>query len=421
MAYRIAIKLHLKKEDEGDNAARQLLSRPEFAAKKDEITSHYEEKLNLLYTDDPTGHLVTKKNQINLGISHIELLKVIHAFHKTPIPENNVSRIKSPKGHYFVAGNNSNELKLIKYNKLLGSGSFGAVYQVVDIDSGTLQAIKESPVENYLDHTNEVHILRKINANGPKIGLQSMPTAVFNILTDDAEIKMGILGKQYSEADLKILNKRRANFINDFDIPSQNQIIDECRQLVMGLKSLVDLNILHLDIKSQNVLVNQQSWDQNEVVISDFGGAIDLDNVDKHALIMDAWQAAYTSTSTCFEDQIKAKEIKDKYAEAFQNKDMQLMDQLASENYALRQAQMIFQLGTVLHEAFTYEPPYPMQEVITEENVKLSYPDTKKGYRQIPPNSAPKAIRSIIAQMLDPDYTRRPNVTTVLAVFEGHR
>ncbi len=53
-----------------------------------------------------------------------------------------------------------------------------------------------------------------------------------------------------------------------------------CRQLVTSLIQLHKLKIVHRDLKPENVLVND-NW---EVIISDFGFAIDVDELKREGL-----------------------------------------------------------------------------------------------------------------------------------------
>lgn len=156
-----------------------------------------------------------------------------------------------------------------KLNKLLGEGTFNTVYDV--IDKGIRKAIKINKVEvdsslpkdDILDFIVPISIISGYLLNAEKI---FVPNLVVGKNNDCAKWKFAIL---LEAADSGLLDYVAKN-------PSVKSILDLLFQMASGIRVLHSFNILHRDIKPDNVLVIN-----NVAKIADFGLAMLLPDIVK--------------------------------------------------------------------------------------------------------------------------------------------
>lgn len=135
--------------------------------------------------------------------------------------------------------------------QLIGSGSFGSVYEGWNLDDGSFFAVKVSSIDNVSSEIHqEVAMLSKLKH--PNI------VQYYGTTTEDGNIciflelvKMGSLEK--------IMKK--------FDAFDEVLIRLYTRQILKGLEYLHSRNTVHRDIKCANILVDSDG----QVKLADFG------------------------------------------------------------------------------------------------------------------------------------------------------
>ena len=131
----------------------------------------------------------------------------------------------------------------------VGEGSYSTVLKVQRIEDGNIYALKRVKFKKLSDKEkqnalNEIRILASIKDKN----VISYKEAFF----DEKDSSLGIVMEYADKGDLfQVINERKKTK-NYFD---EQEIWKTFVQLLKGLKSLHDLNILHRDIKSANVFL----------------------------------------------------------------------------------------------------------------------------------------------------------------------
>jgi len=166
----------------------------------------------------------------------------------------------------------------------LGEGSYGSVWKSVHIKTGTVTAIKRVPVENDLDEIlNEIKIMKQCRS--PYI------ISYYGSYFKDNElwIVMEFCGGGSVSDLMRILDKTL----------TEDQIAVVVRDALKGLNYLHGKNIVHRDIKPQNILIghdllwllkdfdnnnnnqcnNYSNINEYQIWLSDFGESSQLTNI----------------------------------------------------------------------------------------------------------------------------------------------
>jgi len=159
-------------------------------------------------------------------------------------------------------------------NSVLGAGGFGIAYKCVDDSKPNnptiIAVLKTSKVKDDTVLQNEIDILSKLQANNN----------VIHYITADEIKQHGLknldMPHYYLEycanGDLKYyLSKQQSN--------SPEQIFT---QIFAGLRHLYNNNIIHADIKEENILVCGNITGNPTFKIADFGISIDLNSFDEN-------------------------------------------------------------------------------------------------------------------------------------------
>ena len=131
----------------------------------------------------------------------------------------------------------------------VGEGSYSTVLKVQRIEDGNIYALKRVKFKKLSDKEkqnalNEIRILASIKDKN----VISYKEAFF----DEKDSSLGIVMEYADKGDLFQVITERKKTKNYFD---EQEIWKTFVQLLKGLKSLHDLNILHRDIKSANVFL----------------------------------------------------------------------------------------------------------------------------------------------------------------------
>ncbi|XP_074278659.1 cyclin-dependent kinase G-2-like [Silene latifolia] len=146
----------------------------------------------------------------------------------------------------------------------ISEGSYGIVHKARDKENGEIVALKKLKMDKDNGEGFPIYFLREINTllalNHPSI------VNVREVVVDDS-VRNGFdnifMVMDYVEHDLKALMKSRKQCF------SQSQVKGLMLQLLEGVKYLHDNWILHRDLKTSNLLVN----DKGDLKICDFGMA----------------------------------------------------------------------------------------------------------------------------------------------------
>ena len=149
-----------------------------------------------------------------------------------------------------------------KIKNMIGSGSFGKVYEATLLKSGTSFAIKKVLQDGRFKN-RELDILKVVSGLPNVIEMKGFFYSE-DPLTDSSylNIVMPIL-----DTTLSTLLKQRAKFKMPLSPEEQKTI---SFQILLGLANIHGVGIMHRDLKPQNLLV---SYDTLEVKLCDFGSA----------------------------------------------------------------------------------------------------------------------------------------------------
>ena len=147
------------------------------------------------------------------------------------------------------------------FKKRIGRGAFSIVYKGVDTNTNKVFAIKEinldSLSKNKENIKRETKLMRKLK--------HSNIITLHDVILDKAYHNIYLILDYYEKGDLMTYLSNK---------PLKEMYAKKyLRQIADGLKYLLDNNIMHRDIKPQNILIT----DTNDLVITDFGFARYID------------------------------------------------------------------------------------------------------------------------------------------------
>jgi serine/threonine protein kinase len=238
----------------------------------------------------------------NIGVQSYSatLMKVIKEFHKAgledeikPKPNNITLKAKYKfEQNQILVDPNQNQVKvvakkdkdsgivkvtLLELNNLnvLGAGSFGTVYKVLQMDTNTLMALK-APHNDIgpqrlrkasKDIQNEYNLIKEIHANGIEVGIQKPMHAIYNMSNGGTAYVTDLYEKGNA------LSYIRSEEFKTLPLGSR---LNLCLQLAKGEEALERHKIFNPDQKLENLLV-----DGNNVFIGDFGPAEHFNPADR--------------------------------------------------------------------------------------------------------------------------------------------
>lgn len=147
----------------------------------------------------------------------------------------------------------------------LGEGSFGEVFKVRSKEDGRLYAIKKS-LKLYRSHIGRQERIEEVKRYEQFSGHENCIT----------------LHKAWEQNDLLYMQLElcKTNLetyvMSRNDLLSENEIWDILIDLLLAVKALHDQNLIHLDIKSENIMVSED----NICKLGDFGLVVNLNEVN---------------------------------------------------------------------------------------------------------------------------------------------
>jgi serine/threonine protein kinase len=183
-------------------------------------------------------------------------------------------------------------------------------------------------------------------------------------------------------------------------------------QLLSALKHLGDKNILHGDIKPENVLYKLDQNNRPLVHLADFGGSSHVDKGDSISL------ESYTRAYLAPEDKEKIDQLQ-KEIDRLEEKgkidikepiDKEKLPKLREKLISIRKQADVFAMGCTLYYALALEHPYHYDET----NKRL---ETKNEPDMIP--EIPDKLNILIKGMIDPDSEKRISASEAFKQFNA--
>ena len=279
--------------------------------------------------------------------------------------------------------------------KFLGEGSYGNVYLVENINNGNQYSLKllklhESTQEHIQEFNNEIEILRElwnhhnnINNNRYVPRLYSNGYIMFKF-TNSVKMEIETVKSRYLVIDYYPKNNLYLYFRHSNGLGEDYAKII-FRKIVQGVKFCHDANICHLDIKLENILLNNQ---YNPIII-DFG-------FSKKTIDQNGNRIPMHSTKGTME--YKSPEI-------FYNKN----------GYDGKKAD-IFSLGVILFNLVSGKYGFSSAKKNCSEYGLIRNPNTHEQYWKLfPSNNFSEQFKSLYLRMVGPIPGLRPEIDQVLA------
>jgi hypothetical protein len=313
------------------------------------------------------------------GFSSKDLMKKIRTvvFSEQPI----YSKFVSPgdtEPFYLGFDNKRKKIELLILQDVFAEGSFGEIRTIIHVFDGHTEVFKQAKAKDGAKQNveNEYLLLNNVHADGNVWGVQEAPRKVVEI-TDHSKVQYGHIGTEYICDYSKQIARYPPIFVEH---------LFETHQLLFGLKELAKRNILHGDIKPENILVKVDDEGTMLVHIADLGGGKIVTSSTPISELPGDYRGA-TSTYSPNADLVLAKVL------AEQGKFDELVD--------LEKKRDVFSMGMTLYFAFTQLYAYPSDDHLC--------PDVALEYRSIDSEDIPNEIKALIKNMLHPDYTKRPS------------
>lgn len=295
--------------------------------------------------------------------------------------------------------------KIYLIGQKLGKGGYGNVYllsparALAEDNEDVVMKLAKFNENDRKKHTeaviaieNEFQILSKIHAQGEVVGIQARPIKIVNIAAQVIGGKYyGYLGKKYD-----------GDYSQEMNSPiSLAERLQDFLQILSGLAYIHSKNIVHSDVKPNNVF-RKQTLNGKLVHLSDFGLARDL-SINANLLSIKTPNAS----KICIDDLLAFSEL------------IRKRPCKKEEIIFLEKQRDIFAMGLVFYRALNEnEIPYPLSSQISPLTDQADLYPNLTVYREMNPN-VPQEIQAIIKSMLNRDYTKRPSASIVIEMLQG--
>lgn len=399
-----------------------------------EVLAYYEHILNN-YLEEKEKKLFKKGDPSPTGLTREILLKVIEVAFSTF--QGSVQHTEE-RSYHINFDSATHEIELTYAGSKIGKGGLGKVYTFNNLIGVLLEDLvvkvarekfKNFPINHranlaqraIIDVENEFKQLIKIHQEGNIWGIQARPLQLVEVYIK-GKLKLGYLGIKYA-----------GDYFEEFTKPAsfQERLMD-FQQLASGLHYLAQHDILHGDLKPENIFVKNTPDGNRLVCIADLGGARDasIPTLASSIRSLSGSEASFTSDYAPLNEIINSgtlvdlintvqKEIQDLEnpeipypvsslgltREEIIAKKKLLIENTKQELIVLEKARDVFALGTIFYATLTSYMPFLSD--------KAGHPQVKN-YQEIKRTDVPQDIKDLIRQMLDPDPLQRPLAAGVL-------
>ncbi len=327
------------------------------------------------------------------GHSPKALMKVIRTAVLTEQPDYSKLEIKgNPHTYHLGFDKNNKEIELAFLDGVFAEGLLGEIREFKNVLENTTEVFKQARADQNEaareDIENEYHQLNAIHAHGKVWGVQAPPRKIVQIQENASTNQFGYIGMKYDGDYFDEIGKQSVSF---------KDRLFEIHQLLFGLKELAVREMIHGDIKSENIFIKKESDGTKLVHIADLGGAkvaLPTTPLDQLAALSRAFSPAYSPLSEiALADDLA---IEGKFAELVE----------------LEKKRDVFSMGTLLYQVFTNSFPY---ELSTGTH---NFPILTSKYEPIDRADVPKEIKDLIENMVHPVYTDRPTAQEAFQIFD---
>lgn len=399
-----------------------------------EVLAYYERILEN-YLEEKEGKLFKKGDASPTGLTREILLKVIEVAFSTL---QNTVQHTGERSYHINFDSATHEIELVYAGSKIGKGGLGKVYAFNSLTYALAEDLvvkvarekfKKFPSAErayfakraIIDIKNEFEQLIKIHREGNVWGIQARPFQLVEVYIK-GKPKLGYIGVKY-DGDYFKEHAKPVSF--------QERLMD-FQQLASGLHYLAQHDILHGDLKFENIFVKNTPDGNRLVCIADLGGARDASIPTsassiyslagaESALTADYAPLKEINNSDALVNLIKKvqKEIQDlenpaiPYPSASLGltreeiiaKKKLLIENTKQELIALEKARDVFALGSIFYATLTGTMPFLRGS--------KRHPQVRN-YQEIKRADVPQDIKDLIRQMLDPDPLQRPLDSGVL-------
>ncbi len=253
--------------------------------------------------------------------------------------------------------------------RLLGSGGLGEVYEVIDQALGTAVALKVLKSALSTDPVTLERFRREIQ-NARRITHANV-CRVFDLGID----RSGDQHRFFVTMEM-LAGESLASYLAPRPPLTLTEALPMLTQLAAGLQAAHDSGVIHRDLKPANVMLTPAAAPAGRVVVTDFGLAINVDQLDLG--LTDTWELIGTP------------------------------DYMAPEQTkrgTATPATDIYALGLIAYEMISKSCPFEPEATPIATVVKRRY-EPPRPLRQALPNVEP-AWEVAIARCLDPEPARR--------------
>jgi hypothetical protein len=301
-----------------------------------------------------------------------------------------------------------------KLDKLLGRGSYGSVYRLVDQYNQSvaikiprtegLESFSEEEKTRHLQESQEgisreIKVLKELNSLGIE-GIQKEPQGFVYEWDGVSCSPIGFMGEEYAQRDCNRVFER-------FNVVSKNTLTEKeavawLYRIVKAVKGLKDNNRINVDLKAGNLFV--KNIKEGTIDIADLDGLIDLDHFNPADDI--TLTSIYTPHNT-------AVAIAEARKSLYQNPHDSLA--FAKLSKALEQAS-VSQLGMIAYQCIYGSLDYCSYKKVKDKN-GASYPDYKN-FILLESEMVSSELSEFIARMINPDHEKgQPTIQDVFEQF----
>jgi serine/threonine protein kinase len=294
------------------------------------------------------------------------------------------------KKYYVEASSEGDKIQSIYYSTFIAQGGQGIVHKLENLtDPEQEPEIMKVGIPQFSfwgakkpnpEIKMEYDILKEINPNGDLEGIQEPPRKFVSLKDNSTAFITKKYDRDYRE-DISLFTKSSKK------PKSKKERYTELIQLMKGLGYLKVRQVVHVDIKPDNIFIKD-----NKAVLADFGGAVKANDLTKTKNLIYTCRYIHSKDSSYLTPSKKSN-LNDK-------------DYLDKLN-----AISVFQLGIVMYQSFAgvSDEKYPFN---------LDYNSYCSGKPKIS-NKVPEELKKLISEMLDPDFRKRPTIENVLKNFEA--